>query len=161
VMLYRRSNGATRLLARYRWSRIKEIDAGTVGDRYATWTVCPPDWNCHAVVYDASNRVLRTIPTKGTRPQYAPTVDETNSVVYFTRLGGTRWCRSVNVWRLPLGSLRSTPTKIFGLADGVDTGWTSSLAVDGTTGEVDYYFERYLCSGTGDVYRTMSVEQVT
>jgi hypothetical protein len=161
VMLYRRSNGATRPLARYRWSRIKEIDAGTVGDRYATWTVCPPDWNCHAVVYDASNRVLRTIPTKGTRPQYAPTVDETNSVVYFTRLGGTRWCRSVNVWRLPLGSLRSTPTKIFGLADGVDTGWTSSLAVDGTTGEVDYYFERYLCSGTGDVYRTMSVEQVT
>jgi hypothetical protein len=161
VVLYRRSNGATRILERYRWSKTKDVEAGTVGDRYATWTVCPRDWSCRAMVYDASKRVVRKIPTKRDRRQYAPAVDETNNVVYFTRLGGSRWCHSVNVWRLPLGKLRSAPTKIFGLPDGVDTGWTSSLTVDGTTGEVDYYFERYLCSGTGDIYRVANVDQVT
>jgi hypothetical protein len=161
VVLRRRSNGSTRVIDRYPWSKIKEIDAGTVGDRYATWTVCPKDWSCRAMVYDAGNRSVRTIPTKHGRRQYAPAVDEADGVVYFTRLGGSRWCHSVNVWRLPLRNLRSSPTKIFGLPDGVDTGWTSSLTIDGSTGEVDYYFDRYLCSGGGDVYRVANVDQVT
>jgi hypothetical protein len=161
VVLYRRSNGATRILDRYPGSKTKEIDAGTVGDRYATWTFCPRDWDCRAMVYDASKRALRVIPTKGDRRQYAPAVDETNKVVYFTRLGGSRWCHSASVWRLPLGNLRSSATKILGLPDGVDTGWTGSLTIDGSTGEVDYYFERYVCSGGGDIYRIANVNQVT
>ena len=161
VLLYRRASGAIRKLARYRWSRIEDVEAGTVGDRYATWTVCPQGWGCRAMVYDDDLRVLRTIPTKGDRRQYAPAVDETNGVVYFTRLGGNTWCHSVNVWRLPLDELRAAPTKILGLPAGVDTGWTSSLTIDGSTGEVDYYFERYLCSGGGDIYRATNVDQVT
>jgi hypothetical protein len=162
VDLYRRSNGSTRVLKRYRWSLTQDVEAGTVGDRYATWTVCTEDWSCRALLYDAVTRSIRTIPTRNNRRQYAPAVDETNGTVYFTRLGGAHWCRSVNIWRLPLGNLKASPTKIASLPDGVDTGWTSSITPNGSSGTaVDLYIERYLCSGTtGDIYRLRNVDQV-
>jgi hypothetical protein len=162
VLLYRRATGATRTLKSYRWSQIDVLNTGSVGERYATWSVCGEDaeW-CSAVVYDDVAKAVRTIPTKNGRRQYAPVVDELNGTVYFTRLGGSTWCRDVNVWRLPVDALGGAPTKVIALPDGADTGWTSSLSANEATGDVDYFLERYVCSkNTGDIYVAAGVDTI-
>jgi hypothetical protein len=161
VMLFDRAGSTVDRIATYQRASVLDLEAGSVGDRYATWTVCRRGWACSALLYDPTTGTVRTVPTSHGRRQYAPVVDEANDVVYFTRLGGDRWCHNANIWRLPLAHLGTAPTKIVALPGGTDTGWTSSLLTDGVTGSVDLYFERYVCSnGGGDIFRAAEVDAV-
>lgn len=155
LLLFKRANGVTRRLGR--WSvDVAEVLTGTVGDRWASWTVCRGT-TCNAFVYNADTRVTRKIPTVGTRPQYAPAVDEINRVVYYVRSGYSCGA-NVNIFRLPLNGFGGTPVKIVELADGVDTGYEMSLARNPKSGKLDLYFQRIPCSTlNGDIYAAKGV----
>lgn len=142
LLVRRRSDGVTRTLGTWNWDP-NLVFTGSVGERYATYTVCTRK-NCFAYLYDWDTSTKRRIPTVNDRAQYAPVVDEVNGTVYFSR-SGQKCGSSVAIWRLPL-TLTGVATKIVALPRGIDTGWTSSLTANGTTGQMDLWFERWNCS---------------
>lgn len=150
VLLYRRSNRSTRVIGRWGISAV-DVFVGGVGERWASWTVCTAS-TCHAYVYDADKRRTRKIPTDTDRPQYAPIVDEEDRQVFFAR-SGLGCGANVNIYRVPIGALASTPAKIVDMPDGIDVGYRMSLADNPDTGQQDLYLERIRCSDFNfDVY---------
>jgi hypothetical protein len=150
VYLYDRANDRTRWVTGYAGYRF--MDNGSVGNRYATWTVCGPH-TCTAYVYDATATSLRKVPTSGRAPQYAPVVDETNGRLFFVR-GGFGCGRHVTFYRLPVRHLRATPVAIATLPAGIDTNDVVSLWREGATGRTDLLFSRAACraKGRADVF---------
>ena len=73
VYLFTRSGGPAKRIAAFPATRF--LTNGSVGDTYATWTVCS-NVTCSAYVYNATAKTLKKIPTVNNRPQYAPVVDE-------------------------------------------------------------------------------------
>jgi len=134
----------------YRWSKNAWLDAGSVGDRYASWTRCTLD-TCIAYVYDTQSGRIRQIPSKNGRPQYAPTLDEANGLVFFVR-SGFGCGVEVGFWSVPLSNFSAAPTKIASLPAGIDAGNMASLmpSRDGT--ENDLLFARIDCGRSTDIY---------
>lgn len=158
ILLLRRSNGVMRKLGSWETVRFSAL-TGSVGDRYASWSVCTAA-SCSAFIYDADTRVTKKIPTKNGRPQYAPTVDETQNLVYFVRSGFDCGVE-VNIWRLPVQGLKDTPKKIVDLFPGVDTGYEMSLWDNAESGERDLLFQRFICGkSTSDIYAAQGVDTI-
>jgi len=84
VYLFARSGGPAKRVAAFPATRY--LTNGSVGDTYATWTVCS-SVTCSAYVYNATAKTLKKIPTVKNHPQYAPVVDEVSGDVYFMRSG--------------------------------------------------------------------------
>ena len=146
VYLYDRVHDRTRWVAGYTGYRF--MDNGSVGGRYATWTVCGPH-TCAAYVYDADRRILRKVPTVHRDPQYGPSVDEANGRLFFIR-GGFGCGRHVTFYALPVRHLRAAPVAIAVLPTGVDTNDVVSLLHDGATGRTDLLFSRASCRAKGE-----------
>jgi hypothetical protein len=148
VFSLRRSNGNVRRIASYKSSAY--INNGSLGDRYASWTVCNRQ-TCFAYLYDLQSRSLKRLQSKNGRPQYAPVVDETNGLVFFVRSGFGCGLK-VGFFFLPLNALGSDPTKIASLAAGLDVDNLASLAPNPDTGMQDLLFTRLVCNGSSDIY---------
>ena len=124
---------------------------GSVGDRYATWTLCGPS-SCTVWWYDAqaADPVPTKLPGVG-QPQYAPVIDETDGWIYFVR--STTDCgEGVGIWRRvwPLDP-DQLATRIRALRSGNDVAWTLSLDRTATP-QVNLWFSRYRCAeDQGDV----------
>jgi hypothetical protein len=152
VELYDRAAMTTSRLGSWRTSRYA-VGTGSVGDTYATWTVCSA--TCLAYVYDADTATASVIPSPNGRPQYAPVVDETSARVYFVRSATMSCGRRVRILRLPLADLSAAPTEIRALPDGIDVDGMSSA------GGFDLLFSRVVCrTSDEDVYRLPAVDTV-
>jgi hypothetical protein len=127
---------------------------GAVGERYATWSVCGP-LSCRAFVHDTETDRTRKIPAPDGKARYAPIVDEAEGSVYFVRSG--RGCGSaVQIMRVPVADLGSTPTNLVNLPTSVDVGYRMSL--DQVGARVDLWFSRHRCAPhQGDIYRLPDV----
>jgi len=145
VYLYDRAHDRTRWVAGYTGYRF--MDNGSVGDRYATWTVCGPH-TCVVYVYDAVAKSLRKVPSMGRAPQYAPVVDEASGRLFFVR-GGFGCGRHVTFYVLPVRDLRATPVPIATLPAGVDTNDVASLFRNGASRRTDLLFSRASCRAKG------------
>jgi hypothetical protein len=154
LFLWRRGAPTLRKIASYAFAT-SFVAPGGVGDRYATWTVCGP-LNCSAHVYDADTDTTMEIPTLQDRPQYAPVVDESRSIVYFVR--SHQGCGdTVGIWRRPL-DLSAPGTRLVLLPAGIDTGWTLSLDDDVAHPRLDLWFARFRCGPRqGDLYELRDV----
>ena len=156
VFLFDRDTGRLRRLAAYRWVNHPR-ENGSLGDLYASWTVC---WKktCAAYVYDVQAGVVRKIPTNNGRPQYGPAVDETNGLVFFVR-SGFGCGHGVTIFKASIGNLSGAPTKVGTLPAGVDlAGVSASLALNPGTNEYGYFFSRENCrSGASDIYALRGV----
>lgn len=161
LKVYHRADQVARTLGTWKWDP-NMMFPGSAGDQYITYTLCTRI-TCFAYLYDWQNETRQRIPTVGDQAQYAPVVDEANSVVYFTRSAPEACGRAVDVWRRPIPLADTdTPVKIVDLPRGIDTGWESSLTANGDTGNKDLYFERWNCSQeVGDVYVARGVDLVT
>jgi hypothetical protein len=155
LLLYRRSNGATRRIGR--WGiESTDVFVGDVGERWASYTICTAT-TCRAYVYDAEDRRIRKIPAVNDLPQYAPALDEANRQVFFVR-SGVSCGANVNIFRVPIGALATTPVKVVDMPDGKDVGYRLSLAVNPDTGNLDLYLERIRCSDFDfDIYAARGV----
>jgi hypothetical protein len=158
LFIYRRDTGALRKVASIKRAAFTVQDFlflanGSVGDRYVTWTGCPKkSGDCDVWVYDAVEKTTKTVTGGGDKQEYAGVVDEENGFVYFAR-SGNGCAVNLGIMRIGLDHLAGTPTKVADLADGYDVGYEASIAVNDETGEVDYYFERGLCSNwNADIY---------
>jgi len=155
IYLYDRTSGKTRKLTAMP-NATRNLINGTVGDTYATWTVCTTK-TCVAYVYDDAARTLKKIPTNNGRPQYAPVVDEVNGLVFFAR-SGFGCGKGVTFFSLPVTTLGVTPTKVATLPDGVDLDGAASLSLNADTNAYDYFFARVKCTnGATDIFRLPSV----
>lgn len=155
IFLYDRTSGTTQKLATITAAKHNTIN-GTLGDRYASWTVCGRT-TCTAYVYDALSETLRKIPANRGKPQYAPVVDEVNGLVFFAR-SGFGCGKSVTFYNVPVTALGTAPTKIGSLPSGVDLDAAASLSLNADTNMYDYFFARVNCSsGSEDIYRLPSV----
>ncbi len=152
LVVYNRHSDATRVLGTWRWGPY-QMFTGSAGDTYVAYTLCNRK-TCVARVYDWDTKSTVKIPTVNGKAQYAPVVDETNSAVYFTRSSNAACGRRVDIWRRPFPiNGGDTAVKIVDIPAGVDTGWESSLTLNGTSGDMDLYIERYRCgANTGDIY---------
>lgn len=151
VYLYTRGTGVLKKIANYRWSSTSYVQNGVVGSRYATWTSCTKI-TCTAYLYDTTTKSLQAVPTVKKHPQYAPVVDETNGYVYYVRSGFGCGVK-VAIWRLPVASLGSVPTKIAALPSGVDADGVASFAPNPDTGAQDLLFSRIGCKkGTWGIW---------
>ena len=130
------------------------VAPGSVGERYATWSVCGPR-HCNAYVRDTDTDLTSRIPTPDGRPRYAPVVDETEGQVYFVRSGAA--CgSSVQIMRLPVEDLGAPPVGLLALPAGIDVDVMMSLERVGS--QVHLVFSRYRCvPQQGDVYRLRDV----
>ena len=155
VLMKRATGGSLKLLSVSDTKKL--IITGTVGERFASWTVCGQ--TCTAYLYNIGKKHVRTIPTVRNRAQYAPVVDEAANVVYYARSGAA--CGSnVSVWRLPVG-LSGSPTKILALPKGIDMNWAASLAPRKGSAKLDLLFTRIDCSkGQYDVYVARGVSEI-
>lgn len=127
---------------------------GTVGERYATWSVCGP-LSCRAFVHDTETGQTRKISAPDGKSRYAPIVDEAEGSVFFVR-SGSRCGSAVQIMRLPVADLGSAPKNLVSLPDGVDVGYRMSL--DRVGARVDLWFSRHACaSHQGDIYRLLDV----
>jgi len=116
---------------------------GFVGDQWATWTVC--GMTCTVYVYDAiAGGAPQAVPTVKGRPEYGPTIDETNGNLYYIRSGFGCGLK-VNIWMVPIASLSTTPVKLATLPSGIDAG-ELSLAPNAVSGQ-DLLFARLKCKG--------------
>jgi hypothetical protein len=151
MLLYNRLAQTTRKLDTWLDEKVL-TPTGSVGESYASWTLCDRA-TCRAFVYDIAARTTRRLPTADRHYGYAPVVDEVNAHVYFVE-SGKRCGSNVAIWRLPVGDFSVAPTKIVDLPDGIDTGWGATLAPNAAvTGSQDVFFERWICSqGEGDIY---------
>jgi len=130
------------------------VAPGAVGERYATWSVCGP-LSCHAYVRDTETDQTRKIPAPDGRARYAPVVHEGEGLVYFVR-SGDRCGAAVQIMRVPVADLGTTPTSLVALPAGIDVGYQMSLLQVG--GRVDLWFSRYRCAPQqGDIYRLRDV----
>jgi hypothetical protein len=87
-------------------------------------------------------------------------LDETDATVYFAR-SGVKCGAGVTIFRLPLGDLSATPTKIVGLPSGIDVGYVMSLAPNANGTDRDLLFERVNCQPyRSDVYQAAAVNTV-
>ena len=153
MYVYRRDNGALRKLWTYPTEPVGTYN-GSVGDRYAAYTICRRA--CDVFLYDWVDKDTRKIPSDNA-DQYAPVIDEVNGTLYVT---ATRsGCgRHTKVVRYPL-VLDAPPETIVALPAGIDTGWTSSLTPNGTTGMMDLWLERWDCQRErADVYVARGVD---
>jgi len=132
---------------------------GTIGERYVSWTRCRSDYSdCDVFVYDIVEREARKITGGGDKQEYAPVVDETAGLVYFSR-SGEACGRYVDIWSIPIDHLGSTPTRVVSFPRGIDTGWTASLSQNEVTGHRDLWFEHWDCEHSdADVYRVDSID---
>ena len=122
---------------------------GSVGERYATWTVCGP-FTCRAFVHDTLDGVTRRIPAPDGSARYAPVVHETEAQVYFVR-SGQACGASVRIVRVPVADLGSAPEPIATLPAGIDVGFQLSLEDRTTTANL--WFSRYRCAPEqGDIF---------
>lgn len=149
LYLWDRAKKIGRLIERYPWSKKVSLSAGSVGDRYASWTRCAA--SCTVFLYDTTSRDVRQVPTKGSRPQYAPVIDEANDLIFFAR-SGFGCGIEVAFWSLPLSDLAATPTKIASLPSGVDTDSSASLMPSSGGTENDLLFSRAVCGKAGDIW---------
>ena len=155
VHVYERATGAIRKLGTWKWGP-NIVYPGSVGERYAAYTLCNRT-TCRAYLYDWDMKVLRRVPTVNDRAQYAPVVAETNAMIYFTRSSNEPCGIGVGIWRMPL-DLTGTAVRLVALPRGVDTDWSSSVAMDTSSGTMDLYFMRYDCDReTGDVFAARDV----
>jgi hypothetical protein len=127
---------------------------GSVGERYATWSVCTPT-DCNAIVHDTEAGTTRRVPAPVGRGQYAPLVHEAEGQLYFARskpaCGDT-----VKIFRVPVETPAATPLALTTLPSGIDTGY--QLSYEDAAGPVDLWFSRYRCAaGQGDIYRLRDV----
>jgi hypothetical protein len=146
LLLYDRVAGTLSRITRMRASLYTQN--GSLGERYATWYACGKK-TCHAFVYDATTDSKVMIPTRNSRPQYSPTVDETNGNLFFVR-SGFKCGAAVTFYSVPVATLTDTPTEIKQLPDGVDA---DGASLDGP----DLIFSRIACGkGTG-IYQLANV----
>jgi hypothetical protein len=155
IFLYDRTSGTTQKLATIAAAKHNTIN-GTLGDRYASWTVCGKT-TCTAYVYDGISEILQKIPTNNGKPQYAPAVDEVNGLVFFAR-SGFGCGKGVTFYQVPVTALGTAPTKVATLPSGIDLDGAASLSLDADTNAYDYFFARVNCSnGSTDIFRLPSV----
>jgi len=130
------------------------VAPGSVGERYATWSVCGPR-HCNAFIRDTDTDLTTKIPAPDGRPRYAPVVDETEGQVYFVRSRAA--CgSSVRIMRLPVADLGALPVSLLTLPAGIDVDVQMSLEHVGS--QVHLLFSRYRClPQQGDVYRLRDV----
>lgn len=130
------------------------VAPGSVGERYATWTVCGP-LHCNAFVRDTDTDLTRKIPAPDGKARYAPVVHEAEGQVYFVRSGPT--CGStVRIMRLPVADLGAPPILLLTLPAGIDVDVQMSLEQVGS--RVHLWFSRYRCAPQqGDIYRLRDV----
>jgi hypothetical protein len=157
LYLYNRSAQTMRKLGRWKDSNTY-VPTGSVGDAWASWTVCTRR-TCRVFLYDIANKAVHVVPTANGRPQYSSTVDEGNGTIYFVR-SGDRCGAGVTIYRLPVGNLSSDPTRIARMPKGIDAGYDMSLAPGAVTG-TDLLFERWNCAkGQGDIYAARDVTSI-
>jgi len=156
LVVHNRTTDATRVLGTWRWGPYAMFP-GSAGETYVAYTLCKK--TCFAKVYDWDTKSTVKIPTVNGKSQYAPVVDEANGAVYFSRSANSGCGKHVDIWRRPFPiNAAETATRIIDIPRGIDTGWESSLTLNGTSGEMDLYIERYDCrKQTGDVYVGESV----
>jgi hypothetical protein len=132
---------------------------GFAGDRYAAWTTCTRT-TCAISYFDDTTGTTTQMPLPERKAQYAPAIDESDGTVYYTQSPASRCGVNVMIRRATLGA--DDAVTIATLPDGIDTGWTLSLAPNSDTASKDIYFERWRCEGTtGDIFALRSVDAVT
>jgi hypothetical protein len=158
LYLFDRRTSTTRRLGTWRRARYR-VQPGSVGQRYATWTLCRRR-TCFAYLYTIASRDRQRIPARRRRPQFAQAVTEANGAVYFLASGAS--CGAgVAIMRLRAGNLSARPTKILDLPAGIDVGYTMSMAPDRNGSDQDLLFDRVRCrSSTSDVYEVDAVNAV-
>jgi len=151
MLLYNRDTQQTLRLDTWAADKVFAT-TGSVGESYASWTVCTR-LACRAFVYNIASSRTKRLPTADRRHEYAPVVDEVNGHVYFVE-SGNRCGQNVGIWRLPIDDFSVAPTKIVDLPDGVDTGWYTTLTPNASVeGSQDVYFQRWRCGARiGDIY---------
>lgn len=144
LRIYDRMTHDTRTIDEWMRRRSLELlENGSVGEQYASWTVCTSAGGCSAHVYDSVTHETAKIPSPADRHEYAPVVDELNSLVYFTR--GRSGCgRSADIYAQAL-DLTGTATRIVELPGGIDTGWTASIYDNPVTHLMDLYYAQIDC----------------
>jgi hypothetical protein len=168
ILFQREENGRTNL---YLYDRVADsldllhsvdssaafLFAGSVGEDFATWTVCARA--CNAFVYDIVPADKTKLPAPEGKHQYAPTVDEDTSTAYFVRSGNACGA-NVGIWRRPV-DLSTGAEQVATLPPGIDTGWTLALDVDVANGRLDAWFEYFRCAGQqGDVYEAQGLRSL-
>jgi hypothetical protein len=130
------------------------VAPGSVGERYATWTVCGPR-HCNAYIRDTDTDLTRRIPAPDGSSRYAPVVHEAEGQVYFVRSGPA--CGSaVRIMRLAVADLGASPVVLLTLPAGIDVDLQMSLEQVGA--RVHLWFSRYRCAPQqGDIYRLRDV----
>jgi hypothetical protein len=134
---------------------------GSVGETYATYTVCSRR-TCKAFLYSIADRTTQRIPTVDGRPVYAAIVDEANGDLYFIR-SGFGCGRNVSVWRVPVNDLSAAATKIADLGRGFDSysGVLSTAPNASVVGSQDLYYDRVVCRNfAGDIFALRDVTSV-
>lgn len=154
----RRDDGTREQIGSWRWSKFEVIETGTVGDHWASWTLCSNKWVCRVFVRDLDAQVTTKIPADPGWAYYAPALDEANGLVFFVRSAAGCGAR-VTVWSLPLSDLTgASRTRIADLPSGIDTGWSASLAPNLGTNMFDLLFYRWKCAKqTGDIWAVRGV----
>ena len=130
------------------------VAPGSVGERYATWTVCGPR-HCNAFVRDTDTDLTRKIPAPDGKARYAPVVHEAEGQVYFAR-SGPECGSAVRIMRLPLADIAAPPVGLLTLPAGIDVDIQMSLEDVGS--QVHLWFSRFRCAPQqGDIYRLRDV----
>ena len=153
VYVFDRTGPGLTRIASYPFARF--LTNGSVGDQYATWTVCSTV-SCSANVYNVDARVLKKIPTVNNRPQYAPVVEEVGGRVYFIRSGFGCGVQ-VTFFSVSVTALGGTPKKIAALPKGVDTDDEMSLWPNPNTNFYDLQFIRVNCTGSTAIWSVPGV----
>ena len=130
------------------------VAPGSVGERYATWTVCGPR-HCNAFIRDTDTDLTRKIPAPDGKSRYAPVVHEAEGQIYFVRSGPS--CGStVRIMRLPVADLGASPVGLLTLPAGIDV--DIQMSVEQVGAQVQLWFSRYRCAAQqGDIYRLRDV----
>jgi hypothetical protein len=159
LLLQDRVSGSIRTLIRdIPDSRL--VFPGYAGQDYVAWTTCGGG-RCDAYYHNVSTRATRRVPFPAGMVQYAPFIDEANSLIYYVR-SAPRCGRLVSIRKAPLGATSgSDSTLIASLAPGIDTDWVMSLAPNLSTGQQDLYFGRWSCARQEtDIYVLRSANTV-
>ena len=141
VVLYDRTTHALTKVARYKSSTY--MANGTLGETYATWSVCTRV-TCSVWVYDATLDTLTSVPAVNGRPQYAPAVDEVTGTLFFVR-SGFGCGLAVTFLRVPVATPLAAPTKVGVLPGGIDVD-TASVS------NGDLVFSRVVCGEGSGIY---------
>ena len=157
LWLYNRNTATFQRIERFRDANVY-TPTGSVGEEYATYTVCSLR-TCRAFVYTIADQTTRRIPDVNDRPIYSPVVDEANGHLYFMRSGFGCGANAA-VWRLPIDDLTATATKIADLGSGFDSySGVASLAPSASViGSQDLYYDRVICrNAQSDVFALRDV----